>query len=128
MYLYLIADGLLILACAILHVTMMRRYHSRPDLRFRATLLALAAAFAVCGVVFLLDAYHVLSGEGVGGPWPRLIAGIVGLTAAVVVARPDTQRYYMSISTPEVVTELRAQIDEILKGWEERSNDVRRPT
>jgi len=85
MYLYLIADGLLIIACAILHVTMMRRFHSRPDLRFRATLLALAAAFAVCGVVFLLDAYQVLSGEGIGGPWLRRVAGKVRFAGAGVV-------------------------------------------
>lgn len=128
MTLYLIADLMLAAACFILHVTMMQRYHARADLRFRATLIALAVVFGVCCAVFLIDAWQVCGGDGIGGPWPRFVAGVVSLAAAIVVARPGTQAYYMSISTPESVEELRGQIGKILKGWEERSNDVRRPT
>lgn len=125
MLLYLIADGMLVVACAMLHVTMMRRYHSRPDLRFQATLLALAAAFVVCGVVFLFDAWQVWSGHAPGGPWPRLTAGVVALIAAIVVASPETQKYYMSMTPPEDVQNLRDEMNRILTRWQERDDDVR---
>lgn len=124
MSVYLAGDALLVVSCVILHITMMWRFHSRRDLRFRATLLSLAAFFLVCGGAFALDVYRVWSGSTVGGGWPQLLAGIVCLCAALVVARPEGQRYYMAIGSPEKLKHHQDEIARLVTRIAERERNA----
>lgn len=125
MILYLTADVMLIVACAIMHVTMMRRFHARRDLKFRGSLLALAAFFFVCGGAYFIDLLQILRGETVAGGWARLLAGVVSLAAAIVVAQPDTHRYYMNIQSPETTEHHLREIVKLHNRLAERERDVR---
>lgn len=128
MTLYLLADAMIIAACAAMHITMMVRLRARSDLKFRMSLAALAAVFAAFIGLVAWDMYEIATALPYQSPWMRLCAGAISLICAVLVAQPGTQRYYMSISSPEEVSLLRDQMEAILRRWDERDANVRSAT
>lgn len=87
-------------------------------------MFCLAIAFLSCAVVFAWDGFEAYTGTKYASVWTRLIAGFVSLCSSLFVARPETQRYYMSITPPEEVEHHQQETARLLKRLAERNRDA----
>ena len=110
----IIPDIVIVACCLVLHVSMMLRFHARPDLGpFRAGVLALSAFFGVLAVVFAWDIYEVATGQRVGTEYVRWGMAAFAVVTAVVLADPRNIGYYKRIVPPDVCDEHRREIQRL---------------